>query len=56
MSRRRRQQPEAAIQRAIVQHYHARAADGVFMFAVPNNPAATTSPPFMPASLRMQRS
>jgi hypothetical protein len=33
---RRRQQPEAQIQRAIVQHYRARAADGVFMFAVPN--------------------
>jgi hypothetical protein len=27
---------EAAIQRAIVQHYHLRAAPGVFMFAVPN--------------------
>jgi hypothetical protein len=35
MSRRRRQ-PEAQIQSAIVQHYRARAADGVFMFAVPN--------------------
>jgi len=33
---RRRQQPEAQIQRAIVQHYRARAAYGVFMFAVPN--------------------
>jgi hypothetical protein len=33
---RRRQQPEVQIQRAIVQHYRARAADGVFMFAVPN--------------------
>jgi hypothetical protein len=33
---RRRQQPEAQIQRAIVQHYRARAADGAFMFAVPN--------------------
>ena len=32
----RRAQPEAAIQRAIVQHYQARAAPGVFMFAVPN--------------------
>jgi hypothetical protein len=32
----RRRQPEAQIQRAIVQHYRARAADGVFMFAVPN--------------------
>jgi hypothetical protein len=33
---RRRQQPEAQIQRAIVQHYRSRATDGVFMFAVPN--------------------
>ena len=32
----RRRQPEAAIQRAIVQHYRQRAAPGVFMFAVPN--------------------
>jgi hypothetical protein len=32
----RRAQPEAAIQRAIVQHYRLRAAPGVFMFAVPN--------------------
>jgi hypothetical protein len=33
---RRRAQPEAAIQRAIVAHYRTRAAPGVFMFAVPN--------------------
>jgi VRR-NUC domain len=31
-----RRQPEAAIQRVIVQHYRKRAAHGVFMFAVPN--------------------
>jgi hypothetical protein len=32
----KRQQPEAAIQRAIVEHYKARRAPGVFMFAVAN--------------------
>jgi hypothetical protein len=32
----RRKQLESDIQRAILQHYRARAADGVFMFAVPN--------------------
>src|SRR5262245_53044494 len=31
-----RQQPETAVQRAIVQHYKARAMPGTFMFAVPN--------------------
>jgi VRR-NUC domain len=34
--KRRRGQPEAAIARAIEQHYRLRAAPGVFMFAVPN--------------------
>jgi hypothetical protein len=34
--RTRRRSPEAALQRAIVQHYRQRAAAGVFMFAVPN--------------------
>jgi hypothetical protein len=33
---RRRAQPEARIQRTIVQHYRQRAMPGVFMFAVPN--------------------
>src|SRR5919201_28783 len=32
----RRQQPEAQIQRAVMQHLEARAAPGVFWFAVPN--------------------
>jgi hypothetical protein len=32
----RRRRPEDLIQRAIVQHYQARRAPGVFMFAVPN--------------------
>jgi hypothetical protein len=36
VTRYRRQQPEAAIQRAVVQHYKLRAAPGTFMFAVPN--------------------
>ena len=31
-----RQQPEAAIQRAVFQHLRARGAPGVFAFAVPN--------------------
>jgi hypothetical protein len=31
-----RRQPEAVIQRTIVQHYRQRAIPGVFMFAVPN--------------------
>jgi hypothetical protein len=31
-----RQQPEAAIQRAVFQHLRARRAPGVFAFAVPN--------------------
>jgi hypothetical protein len=35
-ARRRRHRPEDALQRAIVEHYHQRAAPGVFMFAVPN--------------------
>jgi hypothetical protein len=32
----RKSRPEDAIQRVIVAHYRARAAPGVFMFAVPN--------------------
>jgi hypothetical protein len=32
----RRRHPEDVIQRAVVQHYHVRAAPGVFMFSVPN--------------------
>jgi len=32
----RRAQPETQLQRAIVQHYRARATPGTFMFAVPN--------------------
>jgi hypothetical protein len=32
----RRRQPETQLQRAIVQHYRARATPGTFMFAVPN--------------------
>lgn len=32
----RRSRPEDAIQRTVVQHYRARGAPGVFMFAVPN--------------------
>jgi hypothetical protein len=35
----RRYRPEDQIQRAVVQHYRARAAPGVFMFAVPNGGA-----------------
>jgi hypothetical protein len=35
----RRAQPEAQLQRAIVQHYRARATPGTFMFAVPNGGA-----------------
>jgi hypothetical protein len=38
-ARHRRRQPEAAIQRSIVQHYRQRAAPGVFMFSVPNGGA-----------------
>src|SRR4051794_40035721 len=38
-ARHRRRQPEAQLQRAIVQHYRQRAAPGVFMFAVPNGGA-----------------
>jgi hypothetical protein len=34
--RRRYARPEDQIQRAVVQHYRARGAPGVFMFAVPN--------------------
>jgi hypothetical protein len=34
-----RRQPEAQLQRAIVQHYRQRAASGTFMFAVPNGGA-----------------
>jgi hypothetical protein len=33
------QQPESQLQRAIVQHYRARATPGTFMFAVPNGGA-----------------
>jgi hypothetical protein len=32
----RRQQPEAAIQRAVIQHYQLRRASGTFLFAVLN--------------------
>jgi hypothetical protein len=35
----RRQQPEAAVQKAIVAHLKARAAKGLFWFAIPNGGA-----------------
>ena len=35
----RRQQPEAAIQKAVIQHYQLRRAAGTFLFAVPNGGA-----------------
>jgi hypothetical protein len=35
-TRPRRRQPEAEIQRAVIQHLHARGAPGVFAFAVTN--------------------
>jgi hypothetical protein len=35
----RRRQPEAAIQKAVIQHYQMRCAAGTFLFAVPNGGA-----------------